>query len=194
MRKKSWGEYNKSILDKVIEKVRYSVISNHIKGPVVLDLGCGFDAELLKSIENKIMNGVGIDISVNKNLSSKKIRLIQSKVDSGINLPSQSFDTIIVLALIEHVENPGKMLSESYRLLKDGGRILITTPSKYSKLILEFLAHSLHLISREEVSDHKRYYDKTSLTEELTGAGFKKGKIEIKYFEAGLNIFAKAIK
>lgn len=193
MRVKSWGQYKKSFLDNVIEKIRYSIISNHIKGPNILDLGCGFDAKLLTSIGPIMKNGVGVDVSVDPHFKSEGIKLITSKVDTKITLPSDSFDTVLSLATIEHVENPQIMVREIYRLLKKHGVLLLTTPASSSKVILETMAR-LGLISRREIFDHRRYYDFDSLTQEFRKAGFKKDKIEIEYFEAGLNMFAKATK
>jgi len=195
MRKKSWGEYPKSLLDLIIEKWRYSKIKKYIKrDSIVLDLGCGYDAKLLKSFQNIIKKGIGIDLNFNQKLKSEKIKLIRGRADQKINLPLNSVNTIISLALIEHVENPDMMLSESFRILKKGGNLLLTTPSKYSKPLLEFLAFNLGIISKEEISDHKRYYNKKSLLTALLKAGFRKNKIKTRYFQLGLNIFARAIK
>jgi ubiquinone/menaquinone biosynthesis C-methylase UbiE len=193
MRKISWGEYNKSLPDILIEKVRSTKISKYIKGgSVLLDLGCGFEAPFLKSISKKIKTGIGIDVSVAKDKRSKNITLVKGRVDEKIKMESNQFDAVTALAIIEHVENPEKMLKESYRLLKKGGDILITTPSKYSKPILEFLAFKLHVISQEEIGDHKRYYDIGSLRDALKKSGFINIKLE--YFEFGINLFAKATK
>lgn len=195
MRKKSWGEYPKSLLDLIIEKCRYSKIKKYIKrDSVVLDLGCGYDAKLLQSFQNIIKKGIGIDLNFNQKNEFGKIKLIRGKADEEINLQSDSVDTVICLALIEHVGNPNMMLSESFRILKGGGNLLLTTPSRYAKPLLEFLAFNLGVISKEEISDHKRYYDKKSLETTLLKAGFKKNKMKIRYFQLGLNIFVRAVK
>lgn len=195
MRKESWGEYKKGIIDLFIEKVRTSKIIGDIKShSVILDLGCGYEATFLNLISNKIKKGVGLDISVTPIKTSANITLIKGKVDQDIKLNSNQFDNITALATIEHVKNPNKMIKESYRLLKKGGVLSITTPSKYSKPILEFLAFKLKLISATEISDHKRYYDKNTLRDVLTQNGFKENKIEIEYFELGVNILARSTK
>lgn len=194
MRKESWGQYKRSFLDHLIEKIRLSQVSNSIKGKSVLDLGCGYNARLLTSNQNMITRGVGVDIFVNAKLNSNKIKLIRSSVDTRLKLPSNNFDLVISLAVIEHVLKPEVMLSEAYRLLKRRGSLLITTPSSKSKFILEFLANKLKIISNKEIADHKRYYNKTTLTEALTEAGFKKENINIRSFELGLNILAEAKK
>ena len=193
MRNKSWGETKISLLDKVIQKLRYHQVKKHInKSSSLLDLGCGYDAEFLNSIDN-IKQKTGIDLSVNKNIKNSKTILKKSMVDKKIDIKSNSFDFITALALIEHVKNQNIMLAEAHRLLRKGGSLIITTPSKKSKPLLEFLAYKLKVISITEIRDHKRYYDINSLTSALIKAGFKKDKIYIKYFNF-LNIIAKATK
>lgn len=192
-RKKSWGEEHKSLLDRIIEDLRFNKINKYIsKDCTLLDLGCGYNATLLKRYSNSIKQGTGIDLSVNINL--KNVKLIKGRIDKKIKLPSNKFDIITSLAVIEHVDSPETMLKEAYRLLKKNGTLLITTPSKYNKPILEFLAFKLKTISKSEIEDHKRYYDKTSLRKELISSGFMQNKIKVKYFQLGLNIFAIAKK
>lgn len=43
--------------------------------------------------------------------------------------PNRSFDVVICLALIEHLDNPSNLLSESYRVLSPGGILILSTPN-----------------------------------------------------------------
>jgi 2-polyprenyl-3-methyl-5-hydroxy-6-metoxy-1,4-benzoquinol methylase len=195
MRKSSWGEHKKSLLDIIIEKIRWAKVIPEIKNnPNVLDLGCGYEAPLLISKIKKIKTGTGIDISVSNNIIIPNVHLINGSLNERIDLPSNKFDLITALAIIEHLDKPKVMIEESFRLLKNGGSLIITTPSLFGKYILELLAFKLKLISQQEISDHKRYYTKNNLTELLIKYGFKKDKIKLKYFFFGLNMFAKATK
>jgi hypothetical protein len=54
--------------------------------------------------------------------------------------------------------------------------MLITTPHLNGKWILELLAR-VGVISREEISDHKRYYTGKSLERAIAGAGFTQIKV-----------------
>lgn len=50
-----------------------------------------------------------------------------------VPLPSGSFDAAIAIDIIEHVENPRGLCREVYRLLKPGGRFLVTFPTQHDR-------------------------------------------------------------
>ena len=50
------------------------------------------------------------------------------------------------LTVIEHFERPRVHVAEMYRLLRPGGTLLLTTPSRRARPVLEFMAYRLHLI------------------------------------------------
>jgi len=194
MRKTSFGQNNNSFLDRIIEKLRSREVLPHIKNNSnLLDLGCGYYANFLVSLSPIISKGTGIDFSITKKNIPNNIILKKSNIDNKLPFAANYFDIILALALIEHVDNPLKLLKEGHRVLKTKGSILITTPSKISKPLLNLLA-KYNLISREEILDHKRYYNPAQLSNQLIKAGFKKDNIKVKYFEMGANILAKATK
>ncbi len=98
-----------------------------------LDMGTA-DGLMLSKL-NTIFNfkeAIGIDLS--KELISKnkdpKIKLELSDVEKT-RFKSNYFDIIVSAAVIEHLDNPEKFLSECYRLLKKGGLLIITTPNPF---------------------------------------------------------------
>jgi SAM-dependent methyltransferase len=52
----------------------------------------------------------------------------------SLGLPGGSYDFIVCHDLIEHINQPGRFLSELGRILKPGGRIQIITPNGYQDL------------------------------------------------------------
>lgn len=50
----------------------------------------------------------------------------------SIPLPSESVDLVFSEYLMEHVEDPSRLLRESFRLLRPGGRVVWIAPSKWS--------------------------------------------------------------
>ena len=97
-----------------------------------------------------------------------------------------------MLAVLEHVYHPRFVLEQIYRSLKKGGEIILTTPSRAAKPVLEFLAFKLRLIDEEEIRDHKHYFSKQELLNLFKEVGFK--EINHSYFECGFNHLVTAKK
>ncbi len=194
-RKTSFGEKPKSLLDKIIQLFRMRKLEGMIPdGSTILDLGCGYKGEMLSQIEEKIKSGVGIDLSVDHKFKSEKIKLRAGKVDEKIPFENNLFDVVTALAIIEHVDHPEVMLAEIYRVLKKNGKLILTTPSLFGKWPLEIMA-AMHIISHEEIADHKRYYETWSLRKALVRAGFDQRRIHIKHFGINyLNLMAETTK
>lgn len=185
MRKTSHAQGQEPILEYVLSWIRTQTVEKYIpKGALVADLGCGYNGKFLVSISEKIKNGVGYDISVAKTVAPKNINLKKANLDNFIG-PRKFFDAITALALLEHLERPGNFVKRARGMLKPTGKLIITTPHKRAKPILEFLAFRLGLISKEEIADHKNYFDEDSLKRLMKKSGFKIKKLET--FEFGLN-------
>jgi trans-aconitate methyltransferase len=82
------------------------------------------------------------------------------------------FGTIVMTAVIEHLAQPGRVLSQLCDYLEPAGRVLITTPTPLGDQIHR-LGARLGLLSAEAMHDHKRIYDQASLREVLTGGGLR---------------------
>jgi 2-polyprenyl-3-methyl-5-hydroxy-6-metoxy-1,4-benzoquinol methylase len=94
--------------------------------------------------------------------------------------------------VLEHLENPERVLSECNRILKKDGKIIITTPAPVSKPILEFLSFKLHIVNPVEIKDHKHYFPKLELKLIMEKCCF--ANVHVKSFEFGLNNFAVGYK
>lgn len=106
---------------------------------------------------------------------------------------NESFEVVTMLAVIEHLNYPIKMLKEIHRVLTPNGILLLTAPSHIAKPILEFLSYKLKIVSEAEIRDHKRYYNKRDLSESIAKV---KGleMLTHSYFQCGMNNFAKVKK
>lgn len=183
------------MLEQILRQIRFLVVRPFIKdGSMVLDLGCGYDGEFLKSISSKIESGVGYDLSVKRKKVAKNINLFSKKIDEKLILPNNYFDLITSLAVFEHLGKVQEILKRSYHSLKTNGVLVITTPSPGAKIILEFLAFKLHLISETEISDHKHYYSKKEIQKIFISSGFKPRNVKISYFGLGFNTLVVATK
>lgn len=187
----SYGQTGESWLDRLLCRWRYRQIVRRVPRDVaVLDLGCGYRGNLLKTLSRRIREGLGLDQSVSEIPAAPNVKLMRCRIDSPWELKDESFDVITSLALVEHLERPDVFFSECYRVLRPGGCLLMTTPSKMAKPVLEFLAFRLGIISRKEIADHKRYYNSTELVEGLRRAGFAEEDIQVTRFQCGFNLMA----
>jgi len=84
------------------------------------------------------------------------------------------------------------ILREIRRVLKNGGALIGTVPSKAAKPVLEFLSYKLGIVNEAEIRDHKQYFNKKDLLEIFAKAGFE--KVEHRYFQFWMNNFFVASK
>jgi SAM-dependent methyltransferase len=102
-------------------------------------------------------------------------------------------DVITMLAVAEHL-NPTSLeflLKEAFRILKPGGRVIITTPSSWADGLLHLMAR-LNLVSAEEINEHVFAYTLPLLGWYFGRAGFEMRRLRFGYFELGLNMWATA--
>ena len=154
---------------------------------IFLDVGCGWDARLLRSVEPYIAYGVGIDRKA-PDLRSDKLRTIRGDIEARLPFEASAFDVVSLLAVLEHVSDPLRVLIEIRRVLRPNGTLILTVPSPAAKPLLEFLAFGLKLVNPAEIADHKRYFGKADLDALSDRAGLR--ILTHRYFQMGFNNFA----
>jgi ubiquinone/menaquinone biosynthesis C-methylase UbiE len=123
----SYRSYPDGLIKKIIELGRIS------QGKKVLDLGCG-TGNVARQIKNKInADLIGVDVSpaMLKVAKDKSLEVICTDIDNQ-QLPfrDSSFDSIIGAYVIHQIKNLNFMLSECYRVLRDGVLVLLTSSHK----------------------------------------------------------------
>jgi SAM-dependent methyltransferase len=89
----------------------------------LLDLGCGNSP--YRPLLRAISHYVAYDVSA---LDSKP-----EVIGQGTALPFEtgSFDSVLSTQVLEHVPDPGRMIAEIARVLKPGGRLLLSAPQTW---------------------------------------------------------------
>lgn len=145
-----------------LQKRRTGLLGDYIEGDV-LEIGCG-SAITLDMYDSKIKGYVGIEYSADdvKKLKKKypQAKFFQRDLDTDQLHLNKKFDTIISLAVMEHIFNQKFSFEELLKHLKPDGRIIITTPTPLGNDIVHRLGSRLGLFDREHHDDHIVIYNK----------------------------------
>ncbi len=99
------------------------------KGKLV-DVGCGIGRYGLK-LKKMGFSVYGIDVNKEalKVCKKKGLNVKYSDVQAKIDFPNNYFDVAWCTEVIEHLKKPKKALDEIHRILKKGGKLILTTPN-----------------------------------------------------------------
>ena len=152
-----------------------------IKGKV-LDVGCGV-GKLAEYIGPE--NYVGIDKDPESvNTAKEQHPNHKFYLSDRPDTIEDKFDTVVALAVIEHVDNPIEFMIHLKSLLATKGLIVITTPHPRSDFIHHF-GSSIGLFSRLAHEEHKELLDKDKMSQIAHQANLR--LIAIKTFLLGMN-------
>lgn len=102
------------------------------------DLGCGLGGCVGLYVASSGFPAVGLDASVNAlsfaNSEKKRLHFDRINFITGnlVNTPFKSscFDTVYLGQVLEHVEDEEEVLREAVRILKPGGKLIISVPKE----------------------------------------------------------------
>lgn len=134
----------------------------------ILDLGTA-DGLMLSRIKNKYPEAECMGVEYAQELidanEDSRIKIIQGNAQR-LPFPDNQFDIVIATAIIEHVERPEKLISESCRVLKRGGVLIITTPNPFFEKIAS-------LIGALDGDEHQITFNLKTLKKYLKAGGFE---------------------
>lgn len=160
-----------------------------------LDFGCG-PGTLISLLPNSI-SAVGVDIAASQisyaeqHYGGPNREFV--KIDSPyLPFPDKSFDSISCVEVVEHLDLSltNSIFAEFFRVLKPGGKLIVTTPN-YGSLwpLVELMVNRLSRVSYEE--QHITKFRGTSLAALLKANGFSSVRVSsfmgISPFLAGIN-------
>jgi 2-polyprenyl-3-methyl-5-hydroxy-6-metoxy-1,4-benzoquinol methylase len=179
--------------DRLVRRMRARRVLRLVPpGSRVLDVGCGQENWLVRNEPSFASGSLGIDPSLRDEAVDERGR--RTMLDDLVDDVLESFDVVVSLAVIEHLDDDvaATMVGDFQRVLRPGGRLVLTTPSRRSRPVLEFLAFRLHVISADEIRDHRHYYSLTELHTLLSSAGFTLTVSAT--FQLGMNQIVCAVK
>ncbi|MDW7760071.1 MAG: class I SAM-dependent methyltransferase [Acidobacteriota bacterium] len=139
-------------------------------GARLLDVGCGPGCFIL-SAAGRGWAGEGVEVSTALAAFSRNVAGVpvwEGTFESA-GIPAEAYDAVTLLDVIEHVCEPQKVLAKAARVLKPGGKLIVSTPDfrSLSRLILGW---NWAVLSPAE---HLFYFTAGTLTRILKESGFE---------------------
>jgi SAM-dependent methyltransferase len=156
------------------------------------DFGCGYEATFTRSALPELESAVLVDSALADDLKKNpKVTALEGILPGALGrIPSASLDIVLCISVLEHLWDPQTALQECFRIVRPQGLCLFNLPSWRGKWFLEYSAFKLGFSPKDEMDDHKNYYDVRDFWPMLVRAGFLPSNIRCFHHKFGLNTFA----
>lgn len=144
------------LLSSYLARARHEVVSAYIHGDV-LDVGCQY-GQLRDRHSGQIGRYVGVDVSESAVDEARQrhpdCAFYVLDIDEAPLEFEAEFDTIVMMAVIEHIFNLKHLGRNLARALKPGGRAVLTTPTPFGNDVVHRFGAALGLFSKAAADDH----------------------------------------
>ena len=173
MKEKSSRSALKGSLSAYLADQRLQVVSDNLRGDV-LDIGCGYGRIVPRLPAGSAYVGLdsGSEILQYLRKTYPKHEYYQLDLDTEPFQLGRKFDTILMLAVVEHLTQPERVLCQASQHLKPDGRLLITTPAPVGAQIHRY-GSRFGLFSRLAADDHETIFNRASLQKLLESCGLQ---------------------
>ena len=162
------------------ERRRALLLGEARAGERVLDLGCGA-GRFVAALREAGAEPVGVEVAqaaldhAAANAPGADLRLLAD--DGSIPLEHGSVDLVWCSEVLEHVADGDHLLLEARRVLRRGGRLLVTVPyhGRAKNVGIAVARFDAHFDPRGQ---HLRFFTRTSLARSLDAAGFEQIRTE----------------
>ncbi len=154
-----------------MKKRTYRAILSKVAGPGVrrvVDIGCALGWSLDAAREAGFEPS-GVELSEHAAAEAGRRHPVKR---STAEFASESFDALTLVDVVEHVWDPVSLLREARRLLRPGGRLVLTTPD-LSSLSFRVLGARWPYV----IPEHVVYFDRATIRRALRQAGLEVGSV-----------------
>jgi ubiquinone/menaquinone biosynthesis C-methylase UbiE len=148
-------------------------------GERVLDLGCGA-GRFVAALRDAGAEPIGVELAeaalerARRNVPGADLRRVAP--DGSLPLGHGEVDVVWCSEVLEHVPDTIALLTEIRRVLKRGGRLLVTVPD-HGRLKRTLIALAHYDAHYDPLGQHVRFYTRRSLTRALHATGFEAVRI-----------------
>jgi len=174
-----------TLFDRFLAWCRFREALPHVRPLArVCDIGCGMEARFLDYARERIGFGVGIDDRIAATASTGR-SLIRGDITQGLPFRSACFDHVVLLAVLEHLNQPRPVLAEIFRILTPGGSLIMTWPAAAIDPLLHVLERVGVVCKELGIQEHQPRIPLPLLRSMLGEIGFTGSRHRT--FEFGLN-------
>jgi len=120
---------NSAVLSRWFEKYLFRAVQRYLdvqKGETILEVGCN-RGSVVKRMQDRGASAYGVDINPQA-VADGVAENLEVMDATDLKFPDTTFDKVYSLHTIEHIPDIKKAISEMERVIKPGGRILLTYP------------------------------------------------------------------
>ena len=143
----------------------------------ILDVGCGtgLNSEALRAMGHMVQ-GVDISQAAIEQYEAKGFTGKAGNLEAGLDFPDAAFDAVLFSEVVEHLTMPERVLDEINRVLKPGGKLVLSTPNS-AFWVYRVGAVFGYTLSELQHPKHFQFFSIRSLRKALTAAHFRIGKV-----------------
>lgn len=161
------------MLSGFLQEQRFQAVIPYLHGSI-LDLGCGL-ANLTHYLEPK-QHYVGVEGTSSflfwLENNRPNFRFYQRDLDRDLLALDEQFDTITMIAVIEHLKNPDFILRQIPSVMRSEAHLVVTTTSPLGNRIHQ-LGARIRLFSKEAAQEHNTIFTFSSMRTALNKNGLE---------------------
>jgi ABC-2 type transport system ATP-binding protein len=143
----------------------------------VLELGCGtgyFTEAIVKNATHVFATDLSEELLENARKRLSKVDNVTIQIENcySTSFESKKFDTVFMANLIHVVEDPSKVLQESFRVLKNDGLLIITSFTNHGMKLLEIIKLGFRFIKVWGKPPRHTHFSPDSLCSLIESTGF----------------------
>jgi ABC-2 type transport system ATP-binding protein len=181
-----YDEYAEYVVGKTLRRAIVKRLSEERDLGEVMECGCG-TGYFTKAIAENAGHVIAIDLSdemleaSKKQLGGFKNITLQKADCENMPFPSERFDTLLMANILHIIKSPVKALREGYRILKNGGLLLVVSYTDYGMGWLEKVELGIRYFKTFGFPPSRglRNYSPYELSDLVEGSGFKVEEVRL---------------